>query len=306
MDQQLSLELYQEFLKGKRKHNGDKLLPSTIERYSEWMDQYIKVLNTMDPDKKMLEYMSKEIEYRNSPVLHAVFYNYLVFKKVDASLIVSLSKADKRANSATSERFLQSKVLSRGELRRIMNEIESDLFLQAVISTFYDTACRRSELLSIKWGDIQFRDPIRNKEDIAAGLCASVSIIGKGKKTREVYLGATTVALLQKMHAKNQYLKDSIVFVAKDENGMPYKHQDHGLYEIVVKRLSKILGRRVHPHMFRHTKLTHMADNGADVLDIAAYAGHSDIKVTQIYIEISSYRGKRAFKMFSEDILAEA
>jgi len=46
-----------------------------------------------------------------------------------------------------------------------------------------------------------------------------------------------------------------------------------------------------------------MADEGADILDIAAYAGHEDIKTSQIYVEISSYRRKRAFKKYCSDIM---
>lgn len=306
MDKQLALERYETFLKGKRKHNGDKLVPSTIERYMQWIQQYIVTLESMDPDKKMVEYMSREVEYRNSSVLHSVFYNYLLMRKADPGLMVSLSKADKRANAATSERFLQTKVLSRGELRRVMNETEDDLFLHTAISCLYDTACRRSELLSIKWGDIQFKDPIKHSEEIKNGLSASVTIMGKGKKTREVYFGKTSVELLQKMNAIEHYTKDSIVFVSKDNSGKPYMHQDHGLYEIMVKRLYKILGRRVHPHMLRHTKLTHLADAGAQILDLASYAGHSDIKVTEIYIHISSFRGRQAYMKYSNDIMSES
>lgn len=299
------LQAFEDFLVKKKKSNGDKLLDSTIERYLEWIGKYHKKVSVMKPDADMIEYINNEVFYVKSGVLHAAFKNYLQFRRADKKLIRELEKTEKNANAMTSVRFLQSKVLSRGELRRIMNE-ECPLQTKTIVSALYDTACRRSELLSIKWGDIQFRDPKKHSADIKAGLYASVSIIGKGKKSREVYLGSTTVTLLRKMNEEKKFEKQDPIFVIYGEDTTtPLKRQDHALYELVHKQLDKILKRHVHPHCFRHTKATHLADNGADVLDIASYLGHSNIAATQIYIEISSFRGMKAYKEFSKDIMLE-
>lgn len=296
-----NLRPFIKWLKQKHKNNGDKLVESTIERYAEWMSKYIDELTKMSPDGTMIVYMNQEVFNARSGVLASAFKNYLLYRKAPKRLLLDIEKTEKRANAFTSVRFLQSKVLSRNELKRIMSELE-DLQLRASYSLLYDTACRRGEALNIRWADISFKVDQQNNND---GLYASVVITGKGKKKREVYLGQTTVMLIKELNKINNYKSTDKIFVMKKKNGEDYKRQQHAFYDKVVKSCEKILARHIHPHCFRHTKLTHLADNGADLLSISAYAGHSSTAVTQIYLHISSYRGRQAFKQYSKDILED-
>ena len=40
-------------------------------------------------------------------------------------------------------------------------------------------------------------------------------------------------------------------------------------------------------HTFRHLRLTHLARAGLKLHEIATYAGHRDLRTTQIYIHLS-------------------
>jgi integrase len=293
------------WLKQKHKTNGDKLVESTIERYTEWISKYIDELDRMKPDGSMIVYMNQEVFATRSSVLASAFKNYLLYRKAPKRLLLDIEKTEKRANAFTSIRFLQDKVLSRTELKRVMNQLD-DLQLRAAFSFLYDTACRRAEMLNTRWGDIQFKHSITDAADIHDGLYASVTITGKGSKKREVYLGRTTVDLLREMRGNDKKNPVDKVFVITKKNGEAYKRQHHAFYDRVVRVSERILGRHIHPHCFRHTKLTHLADSGADLLSISAYAGHASTAVTQIYLHISSYRGRQAFKQYSKDIMEEA
>ena len=46
----------------------------------------------------------------------------------------------------------------------------------------------------------------------------------------------------------------------------------------------------LHPHAFRHYCLTRWAENGMDLINIQAYAGHKDIKSTTRYIHLAEKR----------------
>ena len=63
----------------------------------------------------------------------------------------------------------------------------------------------------------------------------------------------------------------------------------------------ELLSRDLHPHMFRHSRLQHMADEGVDSFAIKSYAGHSDIGTTQIYVKASKYQRQLAF--YKNDVI---
>ena len=44
-----------------------------------------------------------------------------------------------------------------------------------------------------------------------------------------------------------------------------------------------ILGRKVHPHTFRHSYATHLYEEGADLLLVSHLLGHENIRTTAIY-----------------------
>jgi integrase/recombinase XerC len=170
-----------------------------------------------------------------------------------------------------------------------------DITLKLIISMLYDTACRRSEILKIRFKDIE---PIKEPKN---NIYAKVRIMGKGHKSREVYLNETTFNLL-KEYGKGKKKSDYIIRFKSNDN-KEIKFQDHKLWEVLSKHIEPILGRNFHCHMLRHTFATHMADNGAHAEEIMYYLGHKEVSTTLIYIEISTFMGERAFTKYSKDIL---
>lgn len=291
------MEDFIRFLKKVRKRNGDKLLPITIEKYAYFIEEYIAQFETYEADESLVQYMNKIIRQRPSIVIYSAFRMYLLYRGLSKkdSLLSKLEPPEKNANAFSSKQFLQSKVLSKGELNRLFNE--ADKMEKLIISALYDTACRRRELLNITFEDIEF---LKNKKANDSNIYAEVNILGKGAKRRVVYFGKTTVDLINELYPNK--LPKQKVFVIRLPDGTSYKSQPQALYNLVMDLTKRSIGRAMSTHSFRHSKLTHLADDGADVLGIANYAGHENISTTMIYIEISNRMGKITFENYAKDI----
>jgi len=295
------VEQFEKFLKRVRKRNGDKLLPVTIEKYVYFVSFYYNDFLELEHDKlKLIEFMNTIVKQRPSIVIYSSFRMYLLFLGIDKKdeLLRKLEVPPKSATAFSSKRYLESKVLSRGELQRLFNEVDDETKL--IFSFLYDTACRRSEMLGVKWGDITFKDKKRMENKKIYG---EVNILGKGAKSRIVYIGKTTYDLIRLLRGEMEDEEKVFMFYSDGKKKRPLKKQADALYNLIRKTCKKILGRHITPHCFRHTKLTHLADAGADVLGISRYAGHEDVKTSTIYIEMSNRIGRLTFENFSQEIV---
>ncbi len=142
--------------------------------------------------------------------------------------------------------------------------------LYPVLYTFLKTGLRKSELINLRWEDIDYRRKyirVESKEDWRT----------KTGNTREIPITDDLMEILNKLPKTSDY-----VFL--NSNGRKYGFH---LTER-VKRLAKGIGiSNMTVHALRHTFISHLVMNGVDLVSIKELAGHSDIKTTMRYAHLA-------------------
>jgi len=116
---------------------------------------------------------------------------------------------------------------------------------------------------------------------------------GKGGKDRITYI--TSVAA---KHMR-EYMK------TRQECGCAlFLNQEHKrLKPGGIRRMLKTIGERagvsnVHPHRFRRTLATNLADRGMDIQDIQQILGHSNISTTMRYVKVTDKKVKASYQKY--------
>ncbi len=161
-------------------------------------------------------------------------------------------------------------VLSIEEIQKMFNACENKKH-KVILALLYSCSLRVSELINLKWKDIDRSRMIIN------------IIQAKGNKDRQVGLNDKLIELLTEYW--NEYKSKEYVL-----NGqISLQYSDRSVGEVVKQLASKagIDNKRVYTHLIRHCSATHMVEAGTDINLIQKLLGHSNVKTTNIYLHIS-------------------
>ncbi len=162
-------------------------------------------------------------------------------------------------------------VLSQDEIQRMFDVCQNKKH-KVILALLYSCSLRVSELLNLKWKDIDRSRMVIN------------IIQAKGKKDRQVGLNDVLIKLLTEYY--QQYKPKEYVLNGQNDS-LQYSEKSVG--EVVKQLASKagICNKRIYTHLMRHTSATHMVENGIDINLIQRLLGHSSVKTTAIYTHIS-------------------
>lgn len=209
----------------------------------------------------------------------AGFQKYLVRQKEGARYLCRLNKLKYKEKIPG--------FLSQKEADELFDHLDQDTYLDhrdyLMVTLFYLTGIRRSEMAGVRIPDV----------DLNQG---TITVIGKGNKERVVPFGQSLARDF------GEYLNAREIFVGSRPDHLGYLFLNYrgepmtsrSVDRIVLKYCAR-LGKKVTPHMLRHSFATHMLENGADILAIKEMLGHSSLATTQKYTHVTTEQLKKVY-----------
>ncbi len=154
---------------------------------------------------------------------------------------------------------------------------------KALLSLLYDSGCRISEILTLRWGHISFES-----------WGAALTVHGKTGSRRVVVVGNSIPYLLgwKELHPLKA-LPDTPVFVGLNSADAKQGRADVAMNYAAAHRVIKMaseragLNKRVYPHLFRHTKATELAKKVTEAPLEAQMGWVPGSNMAKVYVHLS-------------------
>lgn len=183
----------------------------------------------------------------------------------------------------------QTRFLERDEVQTLLVSMPRSgrhaLRDRALVLFLYNTGARVQEIADLQAGNLDL------------GEHPLVRLHGKGDKWRTCPLWHQTAELLQSLLDSHHgpTTPNTPVF-SSDGRALTRS----GIYKIVRRHASHLdnprTGRRITPHVFRHTAAIHLLEAGVEVNVIRGWLGHADLNTTNRYAEIDTKTKQAALR----------
>lgn len=256
-----------------------------INKFFAYLDSKTLSLDEVNNDiivdflaQEMLNNISKRSNGRRIVSLRK-FFEYLVINQrlpYNPFLGVSIPRIEKKLPDFLFEEEIE-KIFELNKKRKD----EMVLRDEAIIELLYASGLRVSELVNLKYENIDFENRI-------------LKVLGKGNKERLVpftsyardslikYSNKTRKKILKKNMIEEDY---PYVFVNDKGHVLTTRGVEYILKNIETKANLNI---SLHPHKFRHSFATHLMNKGLDLRIIQELMGHSSLSSTQVYTHVSN------------------
>ncbi|MGH9344343.1 MAG: tyrosine-type recombinase/integrase [Terriglobia bacterium] len=123
--------------------------------------------------------------------------------------------------------------------------------------------------------------------DVVLGTGAHVRCMGKGRKERSTPLRKDCVEALRAWLNERRGTDSAPLFMSNRRDRLSRDAVErivHKHIELAGKSCPTLIGKRVTPHVLRHTAAMQLLQNGVDRTVIALWLGHESVESTQMYV----------------------
>ncbi len=234
----------------------------TIKSYLYFVEKYLKSgMERWASEETVKEYIQKNLKYQDpstaSSSISAIkfFFEKVLKKEID----IPYPKRNRKLPV----------VLTQNEIKKMISSVSNPKHA-LILKLLYGCGLRVSEVVNIGKRDFDFGQGLLHIR------------FSKGRKDRFVKIPES---VMNELNAYSQ-LVDGDVFFSSARGG----RLSTAAIQKIVKSAAKNAGvkKDVSPHTLRHSFATHLLEQGIDLRVIQKLLGHSDIKTTQIYTQVST------------------
>ena len=247
--------------------SGRRRSPNTHEAYRRDIGEFFafcpKPVEAVTSDD-LLRYQShlrdqskkEATEYRKLSSLRSFFKYLLIREKVKTNPAAQIQTPKIESRFA-------DKALSVDEVKAVIDAASGMPVDSLLVRLLFVTGARITEVLTLTPAHFKLTDD--------GG--AMVHLFGKGRRTREVYIGPELCADVFKYGQ------------AEKENAPIFTIDRHEAAAIVARaaKVAKVV-KHVTPHVFRHSLASYLLASGASLAQVRDQLGHQDVKTTSIYL----------------------
>jgi len=137
------------------------------------------------------------------------------------------------------------------------------------------TGLRASELINLRCGDV------------ITGTGPHIRCLGKGRKQRSTPLRQDTLKMVETWLKERGGNDQDPLFPTQSGNKFSRDALEHVVHRhalTAAKKCPSLKGKRVSPHVLRHSTAMELLQHGVDQAVIALWLGHESVETTQVYM----------------------
>jgi integrase/recombinase XerD len=166
-------------------------------------------------------------------------------------------------------------VLTQAEIKRLL-DAAGNLRDKLMIELLWESGCRIGELTSLKMKDVQF--------DQYSGI---LHVSGKtGERRIRVFACKPDLLEYLNHHPFKNNPNEYLLLSSLGHGGYHHRLTDAGIREILAKLSRRVLNRRVHPHLLRHTRATELSKYMTD-RELKIFGGWKRTQMLEVYSHLS-------------------
>lgn len=256
--------------------NGYELI--TTNGYRGTLKRFLRDLGTDKPKRKQAESYLADMRKKDYSYSHIANSGVAITRYMEFIGRTVDWHRPRRPNTLPTR-----EILTEGEIARIL-AITKNSREMAMISILAYCGLRNKELCSLKVKDV---DTDNNLIKVIGGKFKKDRIVPMSKEC------CKTIIKYLRDYNREKSKRLFITLVRKnDYNGWALRK----MVKVVAIRAG--VKKRVFPHLFRHSFITHLIDRGANVVAVQQFAGHSDLKSTLIYTHLTPKRIQKEYEFF--------
>lgn len=199
------------------------------------------------------------------------FFNYLIHHKGFTQNPVVGLRAPKSAKTLPQALSTDQAV----QFVDIQGESLLDQRDHAILELFYSSGLRLSELVNLNIDRLDFSE-------------GTVTVTGKGNKTRIVPMGSHAIKAIQSWLQQRALIQVSeanpnALFVTQQGRRITPRAVQ---YRVKAWAIKQGINTDMHPHLLRHSFATHVLQSSQDLRAVQEMLGHANISTTQVYTHL--------------------